>query len=159
MNDEVASRPPAVERRVGSDAIGSAAHAAVPTVRRKAWAPGRSTSGCTAGRPALGGRAGGAVPCGNLAALVDAAALNFADVLLCRGLYPEKPPLPFTPGLEVRGTVLDGPLAGERVLAAPGLPRGGLAEQVVVAEAAALRVPDAMAAATAASMLITYQTG
>ncbi|MGI8536375.1 MAG: NADPH:quinone oxidoreductase family protein [Mycobacteriales bacterium] len=96
---------------------------------------------------------------GTLRLRVDAVALNFPDVLLCRGTYQEKPPLPFTPGLEVCGTVLDGPRAGERVLAAPGLPRGGLAEQVVVAEAAALPIPQAMTAATAASMLITYQTG
>jgi len=96
---------------------------------------------------------------GTLRLRVDAVALNFPDVLLCRGTYQEKPPLPFTPGLELCGTVLDGPRAGERVLAAPGLPRGGLAEQVVVAEAAALPIPKAMTAATAASMLITYQTG
>ncbi|MEX2290134.1 MAG: NADPH:quinone oxidoreductase family protein [Mycobacteriales bacterium] len=100
-----------------------------------------------------------AVHSGTLRLRVDAVALNFPDVLLCRGLYQEKPPLPFTPGLEVCGTVLDGPRAGERVLAAPGLPRGGLAERVVVSEAGALPVPDAMPAATAASMLITYQTG
>jgi NADPH:quinone reductase len=90
---------------------------------------------------------------------VDAVALNFPDVLLCRGQYQEKPPLPFTPGLELCGTVLDGPRAGERVLAAPGLPRGGLAEQVVVPEVAALPVPPDMPAAKAAGMLITYQTG
>jgi len=36
---------------------------------------------------------------------VRAAALNFPDVLLCRGHYQEKPALPFTPGLEVAGTV------------------------------------------------------
>ena len=96
---------------------------------------------------------------GTLRLRVDAVALNFPDVLLCRGLYQDKPPLPFTPGLEVCGTVVDGPWKGERVLAAPGLPQGGLAEQVVVAEAAALPIPAAMSATTAASMLITYQTG
>lgn len=96
---------------------------------------------------------------GTLRLRVDAVALNFPDVLLCRGLYQEKPPLPFTPGLEVCGTVLDGPRAGERVLAAPGLPRGGLAEQVVVAEAGALPVPPDLPPAKAASMLVTYQTG
>jgi NADPH2:quinone reductase len=90
---------------------------------------------------------------------VDAVALNFPDLLLCRGTYQDKPPLPFTPGLEVCGTVLDGPRAGERVLAAPALPHGGLAEQVVVAETGALPVPEAMPVAKAASMLITYQTG
>ena len=96
---------------------------------------------------------------GLLKVQVDAVALNFPDVLLCRGMYQEKPPLPFTPGLEVCGTVLEGTRAGQRVLVAPGLPHGGLAERVVVAEAGALPVPDAMPAAKAASMLITYQTG
>jgi NADPH2:quinone reductase len=96
---------------------------------------------------------------GLLEVRVDAVALNFPDVLLCRGMYQEKPPLPFTPGLEVCGTVLSGPREGERVLGGPGLPHGGLAERVVLAEPAALPVPHAMPAATAASMLITYQTG
>jgi NADPH2:quinone reductase len=96
---------------------------------------------------------------GMLRLKVDAVALNFPDVLLCRGMYQEKPELPFTPGLEVCGTVLDGPRAGERVLAGPGLPRGGMAEQVVVPEVGAHAVPDGMPAAKAASMLITYQTG
>lgn len=96
---------------------------------------------------------------GTLRLRVDAVALNFPDVLLCRGQYQEKPALPFTPGLEVCGTVLDGPRAGERVLAGPGLPRGGMAEQVVVPEVAALPVPPDMPPAQAASLLITYHTG
>jgi len=96
---------------------------------------------------------------GMLRVRVDAVALNFPDVLLCRGQYQEKPPLPFTPGLELCGTVLEGPREGERVLASPGLPRGGLAEQVLVPEVSALPVPDAMPAAKAAGLLVTYQTG
>ncbi|MCW2616495.1 MAG: NADPH:quinone reductase [Frankiales bacterium] len=90
---------------------------------------------------------------------VDAVALNFPDLLLCRGLYQEKPPLPFTPGVEVVGTVLDGPRAGERVLASPALPHGGLAEQVAVAEAFVLPLPDDLPVAKAAGLLVTYQTG
>ena len=96
---------------------------------------------------------------GLLEVRVDAAALNFPDVLLCKGLYQEKPPLPFTPGLEICGTVLSGPRAGERVLGSPGLPAGGLAERVVMADAAAFPVPDSMPAAKAAGLFITYQTG
>ena len=96
---------------------------------------------------------------GMLRLKVDAVALNFPDVLLCRGMYQEKPELPFTPGLEVCGTVLDGPRAGERVLGGPGLPRGGLAEQVLIPEAGAHAVPDDMPPAKAASLYITYQTG
>ena len=34
---------------------------------------------------------------------VLAAAANFPDVLMCRGLYQVKPPLPFTPGVELCG--------------------------------------------------------
>ena len=96
---------------------------------------------------------------GMLRLRVDAVALNFPDLLLCRGQYQDKPPLPFTPGLELVGTVLDGPRTGERVLTSPGLPRGGLAEQVLVAEAGALPVPQDMPVAKAAGLLVTYQTG
>ena len=96
---------------------------------------------------------------GQVRVRVDAVALNFADVLLCRGGYQEKPPLPFTPGLEVCGTVLDGPRAGERVLASPGLPSGGLAEQVVVPESAAFPVPASMPVTKGAALFATYATG
>lgn len=90
---------------------------------------------------------------------VEAVALNFPDLLLCRGQYQERPPLPFTPGLEVCGTVLDGPRAGERVVSGTALPGGGLAEQVVVPAAGVHAVPDDMPSAKAASLYITYQTG
>lgn len=90
---------------------------------------------------------------------VEAAALNFPDLLLCRGTYQERPELPFTPGLEACGTVVDGPRAGEKVLVAPRLPHGGLAELLVVPEADALGVPNDMSPAAAAAMLTTYQTG
>ena len=96
---------------------------------------------------------------GLLQVKVDAVALNFPDVLLCRGMYQEKPPLPFTPGLEICGTVLDGPRAGERVIGGPGLPHGGLAERVALPETNAFTVPADMPPAKAAGLLITYQTG
>jgi len=38
---------------------------------------------------------------GQLLVRVLGAAANFADALVCRGLYQVKPPLPFTPGLEL----------------------------------------------------------
>jgi NADPH2:quinone reductase len=96
---------------------------------------------------------------GLLEVQVDAVALNFPDVLLCRGMYQEKPPLPFTPGLEICGTVLEGPRAGERVIGGPALPHGGLAERVVLPESGAFTVPADMPPAKAAGLLITYQTG
>jgi NADPH:quinone reductase len=101
---------------------------------------------------------------GELVLRVEAVALNFADILLCRGGYQEKPPFPFTPGLEVAGEVVEAGSAtttpvGTRVLARPTLPRGGMAEQVVVAETDAYPVPDAMGPVSAAALHVAYQTG
>lgn len=96
---------------------------------------------------------------GRLRIRVEATGLNFPDLLLCRGAYQERPELPFTPGIEIAGTVLDGPRAGERVVATPGLPRGGLAEVVSVTEEDVFPAPRGMAPAKAAAMLTTYQTG
>jgi NADPH:quinone reductase len=100
---------------------------------------------------------------GEVVVEVEAAALNFFDILLCRGEYQERPELPFTPGAEVAGTVA---AAGEgvdlevgrRVLATPPLPHGGLAEKVVVPAAAVFPIPDSMPFEKAAALHITYQT-
>lgn len=90
---------------------------------------------------------------GELLVRVEACALNFPDVLLCAGLYQEKPDLPFTPGLEVCGTV-----DGRRVLGGPPLPHGGLAELAVLPANAVFDVPAGMPADEAAALMITYQT-
>ncbi|WP_103530761.1 NADPH:quinone oxidoreductase family protein [Streptomyces sp. SM11] len=86
---------------------------------------------------------------------VRAANINFPDALLCRGQYQVRPPLPFTPGVEVCGTTED----GRRVLATPALPHGGFAGHVVADEAALLPAPDALDDAEAAALHIGYQTG
>jgi NADPH2:quinone reductase len=95
---------------------------------------------------------------------VSAAALNFADSLLCLGTYQDKPPRPFTPGLEVAGTVLSAPASsslaiGQRVIALPALPHGGLAEQTLASAADVFPIPDSLDDATAAALPVTYQTG
>lgn len=94
---------------------------------------------------------------------VEGAALNFFDILQCQGKYQEKPPLPFTPGAEISGTVVaagEGSRfkVGQRVLATPGLPNGGLAEKVLVAEESVYPIPESMSWNEAAAMFITYQT-
>lgn len=94
---------------------------------------------------------------------VEGAALNFFDILLCRGEYQERPELPFTPGAEVAGTVVEagegsGYSGGERVIATPPLPRGGLAGRVAVQTEAVLPAPEGMTSEKAAAMHITYQT-
>src|SRR6476620_6221222 len=75
---------------------------------------------------------------GELLVKVLSAAANFPDVLLCRGEYQIKPPLPFTPGVELCGEVVDqgegvtGFAVGERVIGLPSLPNGGFAELAVM---------------------------
>ncbi|MFK8907941.1 NADPH:quinone oxidoreductase family protein [Streptomyces sp. YS-3] len=86
---------------------------------------------------------------------VRAANINFPDALLCRGQYQIKPPLPFTPGVEICGETED----GRRVIANPVLPFGGLADYVIADEAALLPAPGALDDAEAAALHIGYQTG
>ncbi|MER5931909.1 NADPH:quinone oxidoreductase family protein [Streptomyces sp. NPDC002054] len=86
---------------------------------------------------------------------VRAANVNFPDALLCRGQYQIRPPLPFTPGVEICGETED----GRRVIANPSLPYGGFAEYVTAPEAALLPAPDSLDDAEAAALHIGYQTG
>ncbi|WP_433859119.1 NADPH:quinone oxidoreductase family protein [Streptomyces kronopolitis] len=100
---------------------------------------------------------------GQLLLRVRAANINFPDALLCRGLYQVRPPLPFTPGVEVCGEVLavgegaTGDL-GARVLAQPPLPDGGLAELAVVDTATVRPAPESLDDAEAAALHVGYQT-
>ncbi|GAA0915165.1 NADPH:quinone oxidoreductase family protein [Streptomyces thermoalcalitolerans] len=86
---------------------------------------------------------------------VRAANVNFPDALLCRGRYQVRPPLPFTPGVEICGETED----GRRVIAGPALPYGGFAEYAVADAAALLPAPDTLDDAEAAALHIGYQTG
>ncbi len=99
---------------------------------------------------------------GQVRVKVHSAALNFPDVLLIAGKYQVKPPLPFTPGLEVAGTVdaigagVSGFAKGQRVLAQLGM--GGFAEFVVAPAAALQRIPEGMTDDQAAAFPLVYQT-
>ncbi|WP_028800361.1 NADPH:quinone oxidoreductase family protein [Streptomyces sp. 142MFCol3.1] len=86
---------------------------------------------------------------------VRAANINFPDALLCRGQYQVRPPLPFTPGVEICGETED----GRRVIANPVLPHGGFAEYALADAAALLPAPEALDDAEAAALHIGYQTG
>jgi NADPH2:quinone reductase len=85
----------------------------------------------------------------------QAANINYPDALLCRGQYQVRPPLPFTPGVEICGLTDD----GRRLVAQPALPHGGFAEYVVVDEATVLPAPPVLDDAEAAALHIGYQTG
>jgi NADPH2:quinone reductase len=101
---------------------------------------------------------------GQVLVRVAAVACNFPDILVCQGRYQEKPPLPFTPGMEIAGEVVaagEGAAAavGDRVLGTPPMGRGGFAELAVLDAASTLPWPDGMTAGQAAGMFVTYQTG
>ena len=100
---------------------------------------------------------------GEVVVEVEAAALNFFDILLCKGEYQERPETPFTPGGEVSGTIC---AVGEgvdlkeglRVIATP-FPSGGYAEKVAVpAENGVFPIPDDMTSEAAAAMHVAYQS-
>ena len=101
---------------------------------------------------------------GEVVVEVEAAALNFFDILLCQGKYQERPDPPFTPGGEVSGTVVEvgegvDLTRGTRVLATPPLPRGGYAQRVVApAEGSIFPIPNKMPFEAAAALHIAYQT-
>jgi NADPH:quinone reductase len=93
---------------------------------------------------------------GQLLVRVRAAALNFPDVLMAQGRYQERPPLPYTPGMELCGEVVG---TGQRVLGSPSGGPGALAEYALMDAGAAWPVPDGMPDEKAAALYIAYQTG
>src|SRR4051795_2462679 len=93
---------------------------------------------------------------GQVLVKVRAAALNFPDVLMAMGMYQEKPPLPFTPGVELCGEIVE---TGERVLGSPAGGPGAFAEYALMDAQAAFGVPEGMPDEKAAALYLTYQTG
>lgn len=93
---------------------------------------------------------------------VKAAGLNFPDTLIIENKYQFKPPLPFSPGGEMAGEVVEvGEKVtrfkpGDRVAGLTGY--GSFAEEVVVAEDNLLPVPDGMSDEKAAAFTMVYGT-
>jgi len=102
---------------------------------------------------------------GQLLVRVLAAAANFPDALLCLGTYQVRPPLPFSPGVELCGEVVaagpdvTGFAAGDRVIGGAVLPHGAFAEYALMNAAGAMPAPAGLDDAEAAPFHITYQTG
>lgn len=93
---------------------------------------------------------------------VQAAGVNFPDVLIIQGKYQFKPELPFTPGSELSGVVaalgegVANVRVGERVIAFSA--QGAFAQQIVVPAQAVMPMPPGMDFDTAAAITLTYGT-
>ncbi|TDQ49993.1 NADPH:quinone oxidoreductase family protein [Actinorugispora endophytica] len=102
---------------------------------------------------------------GQVLVRVRAAGVNFPDALMCRGLYQEKPPLPFTPGVELCGEVaglgdgVTGRTEGERVIGSPALPAGAFAEYALMDAGRVFPAPPSLTDEEASALFIGYQTG
>ncbi len=93
---------------------------------------------------------------------VHACGLNFADTLMVAGKYQEKHAMPFAPGIEVCGTIVetgrnaDDAMTGKRVACIAG--HGGLSEYVCVDAAGCVPAPARMPDAEVAGFLVAYGT-
>ena len=93
---------------------------------------------------------------------IRACGVNYPDNLMIAGKYQVKPPLPFSPGLELAGEILEvgdgvtGLQPGQRVAATSM--SGAMAEQICVPATSAIPIPDAMDFTSAAGFFITYGT-
>jgi NADPH2:quinone reductase len=99
---------------------------------------------------------------GQLVVAVESAGVNFPDLLMSRGLYQIRPPLPFAPGGEIAGTVeaigegVEGFTIGERVLALTFF--GGFATHLAIPAAQATKLPPSMDTELAGAFAFTYAT-
>lgn len=102
---------------------------------------------------------------GQVTVRVLACPVNFPDVLMCRGQYQVKPDLPFTPGVELCGEVIEVGHGverfrrGDRVIGSATLPHGAFAESALMDTARTFHAPPELTDAEAASLFIGYQTG
>ena len=93
---------------------------------------------------------------------IRAAGVNFPDVLIIQRKYQVQPELPFTPGAEVAGVVMQvgpgvaGLQPGDRVAAFCSL--GGFAEEVIVPVQACVTLPEAVGFEPASAFLLAYGT-
>lgn len=99
---------------------------------------------------------------GEVAIDVQAAGVNFPDVLIIQNKYQFKPDLPFTPGSELAGVIRavgDGVTnvkVGDKVLAF--VSRGAFAQQIAVPAQTVMPMPPGLDFDTAAAVTLTYGT-
>lgn len=99
---------------------------------------------------------------GELLVDVQAAGINFPDVLVVSGKYQLLPPRPFTPGKDFAGIVtavgegVTGFKPGDRIMSQ--IEWGALAEQAITTPAQSFHMPDGLDFPEAAAMGLVYQT-
>jgi NADPH2:quinone reductase len=99
---------------------------------------------------------------GDVLIKVTAVGLNFFDTLLLRNKYQVTPPLPFSPGAEIAGTIKEvgGDVTevgiGQRVVAFIG--GNGCREKVVTKASNVVPIPDGVSDEVAVGIPITYGT-
>lgn len=93
---------------------------------------------------------------------VDAAGVNFADLLMRQGFYGTAPPRPYSPGFEVAGTIAaagpdvhDWP-PGARVVAL--MRHGGYARDILIPIRNLFRYPDSLTPVQAAAIPVNFLT-
>lgn len=91
-----------------------------------------------------------------------ACGLNYVDSLFIEGRYQIKPPVPYHPGSEVVGRVIEvapdvtSPSVGQRVFAPVGV--GGFSSEAVIAASRVLPIPDALTDGQGATFMQSYLT-
>lgn len=104
---------------------------------------------------------------GELGIRVEAAGINFADLLMRAGLYDTVPPRPYSPGFEVAGVVTE---VGDGAVHADGMPwragepcvallrYGGYARDLVLPTRNVFRRPERLPAVQAAAAPVVFLT-
>jgi NADPH:quinone reductase len=93
---------------------------------------------------------------------LKAAGINFPDLLMVQGLYQHRPALPFVPGLEAAGVVIEvapdvaGPAVGDSVIVR--MPSGAYAQEAIVPVNQATRLPAGFTFEEGATFLAAHTT-
>jgi len=99
---------------------------------------------------------------GEVVVAIKATALNFFDTLIIENKYQFKPEIPFSPGAEIAGEILQigdsvtGFQIGERVMAYVSW--GGCREEIAVSAEKLVKIPDGIEFKIAAGLSVTYGT-
>ncbi|TFZ00471.1 NADPH:quinone oxidoreductase family protein [Ramlibacter henchirensis] len=99
---------------------------------------------------------------GEVLVRIEAASLNFPDLLIVQNKYQIKPPLPFVPGSEYAGVVeaagegVTQLKVGQRIACLPGT--GGFATHALAPAAICLPLPASFPAVDAAAFIMIYAT-